>query len=61
MILLYFSDTNRPLDEDEQNGETFWHLTEDEIIQDIASNKFIEYGQYESHYYGKNLFFRNLK
>lgn len=44
--------TNSPLEEDETNGELFWHVTTDEMVQDIASNKFIEYGEYEGYYYG---------
>ncbi|ESN94010.1 hypothetical protein HELRODRAFT_186050 [Helobdella robusta] len=47
--------TNSPLEPGEENGESYWHVTTDEMIQDIAANKFLEYGEYEGYFYGIKL------
>lgn len=36
----------------EEDGSSFFFLTQEQVLKDIANNKFIEYGQHDGCYYG---------
>ena len=36
----------------EMDGDKYYFTTQEQMLQDIAKNRFIEYGQFDGHYYG---------
>ena len=34
------------------DGDKYYFTTQEQMLQDIAKNRFIEYGQFDGHYYG---------
>lgn len=44
--------TSRPMRPGETNGDMYWFVTVDEMILDIARNRFAEHGDYDDHFYG---------
>lgn len=37
---------------EEVNGDEYWFIDEEQMIKDIASNKFVEHGIHDDNYYG---------
>lgn len=44
--------TTRPKRIGEEDGGVYFFITQDAMLKDIASNKFVEYGQHDGFYYG---------
>lgn len=59
VIVLYFqtifSDTTRPARPDEDNSRSYYFITHDEMMADIAANEYLEYGTHEDAMYGTKL------
>lgn len=47
--LSWFSDTTRPPRNDEENGRNYYFISHDEMMNDIHSNEYLEYGKYSYH------------
>lgn len=41
-----FTDTTRPPKPDEENGRSYYFVSHDEMMADIAANEYLEYGMY---------------
>lgn len=39
-----FADTTRPARQDEENGRSYYFVSHDEMMADIAANEYLEYG-----------------
>jgi len=46
------SDTTRTKRIGEEDGNSFFFITQEQMLKDIANNKFVEYGQHDGFYYG---------
>ncbi|XP_071797987.1 LOW QUALITY PROTEIN: peripheral plasma membrane protein CASK-like [Asterias amurensis] len=47
--------TTRPCKKDEENGKNYYFVTHEEMMTDIATNKYLEYGTHEDAMYGTKL------
>ncbi|XP_055686271.1 peripheral plasma membrane protein CASK isoform X7 [Lutzomyia longipalpis] len=47
--------TTRPPRPDEENGRSYYFVSHDEMMQDIAANEYLEYGTHEDAMYGTKL------
>ncbi|XP_073991164.1 peripheral plasma membrane protein CASK isoform X4 [Rhodnius prolixus] len=47
--------TTRPPRSDEENGRTYYFVSNDEMMADIAANEYLEYGSHEEAMYGTKL------
>ncbi|XP_024084788.1 peripheral plasma membrane protein CASK isoform X1 [Cimex lectularius] len=47
--------TTRPPRNDEENGRTYYFVSNDEMMTDIAANEYLEYGSHEDAMYGTKL------
>lgn len=49
MIILIFvqSDTTRPPRQDEEQGRSYYFVSHDEMMTDIAGNEYLEYGEHD--------------
>lgn len=55
MIVLLLSDTSRPPGANEKEGE-LWHFEKEaEMLRDIATHEYLEYGKHEGYLYGTKL------
>ena len=45
-------DTTRTKRIGEEDGHSFFFVTQEQMLKDIANNKFVEYGQHDGFYYG---------
>lgn len=50
-----FSDTTRLPKKDEENGKNYFFVTHEEMMRDIASNEYLEYGTHDDAMYGTKL------
>lgn len=50
-----FSDTTRAPKKDEENGKNYFFVTHEEMMRDIASNEYLEYGTHDDAMYGTKL------
>lgn len=50
-----FIDTTRPQRPDEENGRSYYFISHDEMMADIAANEYLEYGTHEDAMYGTKL------
>lgn len=41
-----FSDTTRPAKPEEENGRSYYFVSHDEMMADIAANEYLEYGEH---------------
>ncbi|XP_065354316.1 peripheral plasma membrane protein CASK isoform X6 [Calliphora vicina] len=48
-------DTTRPPKPDEENGRSYYFVSHDEMMADIAANEYLEYGTHEDAMYGTKL------
>lgn len=39
-------DTTRPARQDEENGRSYYFVSHDDMMADIAANEYLEYGSY---------------
>lgn len=44
-VNLLFADTTRAPRQDEENGRSYYFVSHDEMMADIAANEYLEYGQ----------------
>ena len=54
-IIIIISDTSRPPREDEKDGIDYHFVSRHILEQDIANQKFVEFGEYEKNLYGTSL------
>ncbi|XP_075395538.1 peripheral plasma membrane protein CASK isoform X5 [Tenrec ecaudatus] len=47
--------TTRPPKKDEENGKNYYFVSHDQMMQDISSNEYLEYGSHEDAMYGTKL------
>ncbi|XP_022088001.1 peripheral plasma membrane protein CASK-like isoform X1 [Acanthaster planci] len=47
--------TTRPCKKDEENGKNYYFVSHEEMMTDIATNKYLEYGTHEDAMYGTKL------
>ncbi|XP_014672578.1 PREDICTED: peripheral plasma membrane protein CASK-like, partial [Priapulus caudatus] len=47
--------TTRPPRKGEENGKNYWFVSHDQMMKDIASNEYLEYGTHEDAMYGTKL------
>lgn len=52
---MILADTNRPRRQGEVDGVHFWFVTKQEFQKDVEARKFIEWGEYQKHYYGTSV------
>lgn len=45
-FLFFYVDTTRPPKPDEENGRSYYFVSHDEMMADIAANEYLEYGMY---------------
>lgn len=50
-----FTDTSRPRREGEVPGQDYHFISRQQFEADILARKFVEHGEYEKAYYGKNM------
>lgn len=44
--ILFYIDTTRPPRPDEENGRSYYFVSHDEMMADIAANEYLEYGKF---------------
>lgn len=54
-MFLQLLDTTRPQRPDEENGRSYYFISHDEMMSDIAANEYLEYGTHEDAMYGTKL------
>ncbi|XP_060774398.1 peripheral plasma membrane protein CASK-like [Neoarius graeffei] len=47
--------TTRPPKKDEENGKNYYFVSQDQMMQDISNNEYLEYGSHEDAMYGTRL------
>ena len=55
VLISVITDTTRPCKKDEENGKNYYFVSHDEMMADIATNKYLEYGTHEDAMYGTKL------
>lgn len=53
--ILFDTDTTRPQRRGEENGHHYFFVHQDEMLRDIATNQYLEYGGHEGAMYGTKL------
>lgn len=54
-IILALIDTTRPPKPSEEDGKNYYFVTHEKMMDDISSNKYLEYGTHEDAMYGTKL------
>lgn len=54
LSIVIFTDTSRPRREGEVPGQDYHFISRQQFEADILARKFVEHGEYEKAYYGKN-------
>lgn len=52
---MFITDTTRPQRPDEENGRSYYFVSHDDMMSDIAANEYLEYGTHEDAMYGTKL------
>lgn len=55
VVLLFVLDTTRQPRKDEENGKNYHFVTHEQMMADIAANKYLEYGTHEDAMYGTKI------
>lgn len=55
MCSFSFADTSRPKRDNEIDGREYYFVPRNVFEQDILENKFVEYGEYEKHFFGTSM------
>lgn len=55
LTCLIAADTSRPIRAGEVDGDGYWYVTKDRMEDEIASGKFLEWGEFDGHLYGTKL------
>lgn len=48
MCFVPLTDTTRPPRPDEENGRSYYFVSHDDMMADIAGNEYLEYGEFSS-------------
>jgi calcium/calmodulin-dependent serine protein kinase len=55
LVCVCVADTTRPPRKDEEHGISYYFVSSEEMMADIASNEYLEYGSHEGYMYGTRL------